>query len=140
MTFVNTLVTAAKELLDGVAPVVDRVRLRPQSATTTKAVSVRPGAAEVFDAPEISGYPYAWDASLVVDCYARPAADEALDEAVDPLLADVYARLMADLTLGGRVVTLQPHSLSYDFDVDGGKAVCATLTFIARLRQSGSTL
>lgn len=140
MTIVNTVVTAAMAALQGAAPVVGRVRLRPLSSTTLTAVVVRPVSSEVFDAPELTGYPYAWNTLIAVECYARSASIQAPDASVDALLADVYSRLMTDLTLGGSVITLVPQGLTYDFDVDGDQTVCVTFTFIARQRQVGPTL
>lgn len=140
MTIVNTVVTAAMAALQGAAPVVGRVRLRPLSSTTLTAVVVRPVSSEVFDAPELTGYPYAWNTLIAVECYARSTSIQAPDASVDALLADVYSRLMTDLTLGGSVITLVPQGLTYDFDVDGEQTVCATFTFIARQRQVGPTL
>ena len=139
MTIVNTVVTAAMAALQGAAPVVGRVRLRPLSSTTLTAVVVRPVSSEVFDAPELTGYPYAWNTLIAVECYARSTSIQAPDASVDALLADVYSRLMTDLTLGGSVITLVPQGLTYDFDVDGEQTVCATFTFIARQRQVGPT-
>lgn len=140
MTIVNTVVTAAMAALQGVAPVVGRVRLRPLSSTTVTAVVVRPVSSEVFDAPDLTGYPYAWNTLIAVECYARSTSIQAPDASVDALLADVYSRLMTDLTLGGSVITLVPQGLTYDFDVDGEQTVCVTFTFIARQRQVGPTL
>lgn len=140
MTIVNTVVTAAMAALQGAAPVVGRVRLRPLSSTTLTAVVVRPVSSEVFDAPELTGYPYAWNTLIAVECYARSTSIQAPDASVDTLLADVYSRLMTDLTLGGSVITLVPQGLTYDFDVDGEQTVCVTFTFIARQRQVGPTL
>lgn len=140
MTIVNTVVTAAMAALQGAAPVVGRVRLRPLSSTTLTAVVVRPVSSEVFDAPELTGYPYAWNTLIAVECYARSTSIQAPDASVDALLADVYSRLMTDLTLGGSVITLVPQGLTYDFDVDGEQTVCVTFTFIARQRQVGPTL
>lgn len=140
MTIVNTVVTAAMAALQGAAPVVGRVRLRPLSSTTLTAVVVRPVSSEVFDAPELTGYPYAWNTLIAVECYARSTSIQAPDASVDALMADVYSRLMTDLTLGGSVITLVPQGLTYDFDVDGEQTVCVTFTFIARQRQVGPTL
>lgn len=140
MTIVNTLITAALAALQGAAPVVGRVRLRPLSSTTQSAVVVRPVSAEVLDVPDLAGYPYAWNTLFAVECYTRSVSTQAPDVSVDALVADVYSRLMTDLTLGGSVIVLVPQGLTYDFDVDGEQTVCATLTFIARQRQVGPTL
>lgn len=140
MTIVNTAITATMAALQGAAPVVGRVRLRPLSSTTLTAVVVRPVSSDVFDAPDLTGYPYAWNTLIAVECYARSTSTQAPDASVDALLADVYSRLMSDPTLGGSVIVLVPQGLTYDFDADGEQTVCATFTFIARQRQVGPTL
>jgi hypothetical protein len=75
-----------------------------------------------------------------VECYQRSTVATAPDQAVDALLEAVYARLMADPTLGGVVLSLQPQSINWDFDADGEQTTCATLTFNARHRSPGATL
>ena len=139
MTIVNTVVTAAMAALQGAAPVVGRVRLRPLSSTTLTAVVVRPVSSEVFDAPDLTGYPYAWNTLIAVECYARSGTATAPDVAVDALLEATYARLMADPTLGGAVLALQPQEVSYDFDADGDQTTCATLVFSVRHKTAGTT-
>lgn len=138
MTLVNTVMTAVVAALAGVAPQVGRVRLRPLSANTATAVVVRPMQAEVMDAELPTGYPIAWSLAFAVECYARATAQNAPDVAVDALVADAYNRLMADPTLGGAAVVLQPQAVAYDFDVDGEQTVCATLQFNARQRAVGA--
>jgi hypothetical protein len=143
MSMVNTLVTAVVAALQAnpaVAPRVDRVRLRALPASATTAVVVRPMAADVLDAEMPTGYPYAWTTQLAVECYARAAQGTAPDVAVDALLSAVYARLMADATLGGAATVLQPQAITYDFDVDGENVVCATLQINARQMTVGASL
>lgn len=137
MSLVNTAVTAVVGALQAgpaVCPLVERVRLRPQAAATASAVVVRPRQAEVQDVEMPTGYPYVWNVVLDVECYARATTGTAPDVAVDALSAAVYARLMADPTLGNAVLLLQPQGVAYDFDADGQQAACATFTFIARMR------
>lgn len=141
MTIVNTAVTAILQQLQAapaIAPQVARVRLRPVSASTTTAVVVRPVASEVTEGEMLTGYPFAWNTAIAVECYARASAQAAPDQAVDVLLSKVYERLLADPTLGGQVLVLQPQQVTYDFDADGEQTVCAVLTLIARQRTAGN--
>lgn len=143
MSMVNTLVTAvvaALQAAPAVAPRVERVRLRALPTSATTAVVVRPLAADVLDAELPTGYPYAWTTQLAVECYARAPQGTAPDVAVDALLSAVYARLMADATLGGAATVLQPQAISYDFDVDGESVVCATLQINALQKTAGASL
>lgn len=142
MSLVNTAVTAIVALLQAapaVAPVVGRVRMRPMAQSGTTQVVVRPVDTQVQEASMTSGYPITWDTRLGVECYARAAAGQAPDVAVDSLVEAVYARLMADPTLAGAVIQLQPQALAYDFDADGENTVCATFVFTARQRSTLNT-
>lgn len=138
MSAITEAVQAVVDALAGVAPRVDRVRLRPLPANTTTAVVVRPEGADVLQASDVSGLPISWDARLVVECYAKTNSATAPDLAVDDLTEQVYSRLMADPTLGGAVVILQPLSVAYDFDAEGDLNACALFTFNARLRTAGA--
>ena len=143
MSMVNDLVTAVVDALKAapaVSPRVERVRLRALPASAGTAVVVRPIASDVLDAELTTGHPYAWTTQLAVECYARAPQGTAPDAAVDALLESVYARLMADATLGGAATVLQPQGISYDYDVDGESVVCATLQINARQMTVGSSL
>lgn len=123
-----------------VAPQVARVRLRPIAKDTGTAVIVTPLATEVAEASLVPGLPVSWTTAIKVECYARSSAATTPDVAVDSLVAAVYARLMADPSLGGAVLALQPQSIAWDFDADGENTTCATLVFNARHRSPGATL
>ncbi|MCX8017683.1 MAG: hypothetical protein N2690_07285 [Rhodocyclaceae bacterium] len=143
MSMINTLVTAVVAALQAAPAVssrVERVRLRALPAGTSTAVVVRPLSSEVLASELSTGQPYVWDTQLVVECYARAQQGTAADVAVDALVSAVYARLLADTTLGGAAVVLQPQSIAYDFDVDGESVVCASIQFIARQRTVGNSL
>ena len=143
MSMVNSLVTAVVDALKAapaVSPRVERVRLRALPASAGTAVVVRPIASDVLDAELPTGHPYAWTTQLAVECYARAPQGTAPDAAVDALLESVYARLMADATLGGAATVLQPQAITYDYDVDGENVVCATLQINARQTTAGASL
>ena len=74
----------------------------------------------------------AWATPIAVECYAKATPGTAPDVAVDALASAVYARLLADPTLGGVVRSLTPTGLSYDFDADADQTACATFVFTAR--------
>ncbi len=141
MSIINTAVSAVVAALSAAPAVanVGRVRLRPVSASSSTAVVVRPVDSQVLEASVLSSQPITWDTRLGVECYARAAAGQAPDVAVDTLVSNVYARLMADPTLGGAVIALQPQSVAYDFDADGENTVCATFIFNARQRVAAAT-
>lgn len=132
---VSTAVAAIVASLQGapaVAPQVDRVRLRPIQAGASTAVVVRPQQTEAFDPSAFNGAPQVWQAVIAVECYARATPGQSPDVAVDALTTAVYARLMADPTLGGAINLLQPLGVAYEFDADGEQTACAVFTFSAR--------
>lgn len=144
MSFVAATVGAMVSALaagPAIADVVGRGRQRPLSSTTTTAVVVRPSGAQVQQEGDLpTGHPISWTGSYVVECYARTLAAATPDLAVDALVEAVYARLLADTTLGGAVIQFTPQSIAYDFDVDGELFVCAVLSFSALHRTVGATL
>lgn len=142
-TMFSTIVAAMVAVLNAgtpVAPQVDRVRLRPMAKTTDRAVVVRPQEAGAGAVALYPNQPVSWTSVISVECYARSSAGTAPDVAVDSLLGDVYERLMADPTLGGAVLSLDPKSLTWDFDVDAEQTACATLVFHALRASQGATL
>lgn len=142
-SMVTAAVTAIVAALSSGTPVasqIARVRLRPLAATAAQAVVVRPLQTEVTETTLIPGSPVSWTTAISVECYARTSAATTPDVAVDSLVEAVYARLMADPTLGGVVLSLQPQNVAWDFDADGEQTTCATLVFNARHRSSGATL
>ena len=128
-TIISTAVGAIVAALTAGTPVasqVARVRLRPlQSEAAVSSLS-----------PDL---PVSWTSAISVECYARTSAATTPDVAVDSLVEAVYARLLADPTLGGVVISLQPQSMSWDFDADGEQTACATLVFHALQRTAGAT-
>ena len=142
MSLVNTAVTAIVALLQATpaaAPVVGRVRMRPMASSDITQVVVRPLDAQVQESSITTGWTISWNVRLAVECYARAAAGQAPDVAVDSLVEAVYSRLMADPSLAGAVIQLQPQGLSYDFDADGENTACAAFIFVARMQNGGPT-
>jgi hypothetical protein len=130
----NTAVTAVMQALQAapaVAGSVGRVLLRPVAKSVTGAVVVRPVGSVILES-SLPGAPIAWVTTVAIECYARAPAGISPDVAVDPLVQSVYARLMADVTLGGAVNLLEPQDINFDFDVDGEQTACATLVFTFR--------
>jgi hypothetical protein len=116
-----------------VTTVVSRTRLRPLAAEVSESVVVRPHGAEPAEGDLPTGHPTSWTAVIDVECYKRAAAGTAPDAAVDALITAVYARLMADPTLGGAVRWIQPAGLGYEYDAAAEQDVCATFKFLVLL-------
>ena len=141
-TIVSAAVAAIVAALTAGTPVasqVARVRLRPLAAAQAQAVVVRPLQTDASVSSLSPDLPVSWTSAISVECYARTSAATTPDLAVDSLVEAVYARLLADPTLGGVVISLQPQSMSWDFDADGEQTACATLVFQALQRTAGAT-
>ena len=135
MTAFSTIVGAIVTALQGapaVSPQVYRARMRPIAEQHTTAVVVRlqDAQAERF---AINGAPVNQSTTIAVECYARSSTLDP-DVAVDTLLADVYAKLAADTTLGGLVSDLFVTGIAWDFDMDAQHTACATLTCLVQHR------
>ena len=135
-----TAITEALQRAPAVCAQVGRVSLRPIAQAAQKAVVVRPLQSESGGASQYTGQPITWTTSIAVECYARSTGSASPDEAVDTLLESVYARLMADITLSGAVLDLDPQQVVYDFDADGDKTACATVVFKTLQRATAGTL
>lgn len=113
MSAFSTIVAAVVALLN-VAPAVasgniTRASERDVAQTATTAVAVRIESAE----PErIVIKSLDWSSVIAIDVYAR---GDAPDSVADPILAAIYARIMADPTLGGTVIDCQPQAITWDY-------------------------
>lgn len=141
MTVFATIVTAVVATLTAgtpVSPNIYRARMRPIAQQHDTAVVVRIGSAAA-ERGDIGGAPVDFTTQLAVECYARSATTTP-DLAADALLGTVYARLMADTTLGGLVMDMHLTNIDYDFDETGEKTACVTLQLAVRHRASSTTL
>lgn len=141
MTAIASIVGAIVAALSAGTPVsahIFRARVRPVPDEATNAVAVRPVSA-LPDRSDIGGAPVDFTTNIAVECYARSATTSP-DLAVDALLESVYARLMADASLGGLVMDLNLTGIDFNFDADALQSGSATLTFAVRHRTSSTTL
>ncbi len=122
-----------------IAGQVSRIKLRPISKENPTAIVVRPADAGVEQGAG-AGVPLIWGTVIAVSCYARGAASAPADQALDPVLRDAFARLMADQSLGGLAGGINPTGIAWEFDVDGENTACATLTFNVRHASAATTL
>lgn len=122
---------ATLQAAPAVAPKVYRTRLRPLAQQDSTAVVVRLSGSDP-DTSVGQGALTVWSTAITLECYARGSASAPADETVDALLAQVYARLQQDPSLGGTAGGLTPHSLALDYDIDGEQTACATLTLLVR--------
>lgn len=85
-------------------------RRRPMPASVTRQIFVY-----LQDSlPErgaIRGAPIDWRTTIRVECLARDDGPVDADTAADALAVEVYARLLADMSLGGRAYDLEPSAM-----------------------------
>jgi hypothetical protein len=122
---------AALQASPAVSPHVYRARMRVLPQAWTSCTVVRLEQAEVQRGAG-QGVAMVWETRVAVECYARAPATTAPDVAVDALLGQVVARVMADPTLAGAAGDVGLAGISYDFDVDADSTALATVTFIVR--------
>jgi hypothetical protein len=136
-TLVGSIVTVLSTAT-AVSSQIYRARMRPMAAQHTDAVVVRILSATP-DRVELGGAPIDFTTLVAIECYARSATTTP-DLAADTLLANVYAKLMADTSLGGTVMDINLTAIDYDFDADADNTACITLTLSVRHRTSSTTL
>jgi len=132
---------AALRTAPAVAPQVDRVRLHPWPAAAVSGVVVRPAEATRTPVPFSAADHSVWQLRVSVDCYGRAnrSTNTTAEDAADAQLQAAYSRLMADPSLGGSLLGLEPVGVSYDFDESGDPpTACASLVLIARLQAAPS--
>lgn len=133
------IVDAFMAALNGAAPRVDRIRLRPIAAGITNAIAVWPLRVVVQES-DFTGAPVETVSAIRVDCYAKAAPGVAPDLALAPLLSDVQQRLLTDPTMAGQVSWLALAGAEFDFDAEADDFACASLTFTVRHRPAGMPL
>lgn len=113
---------------------VERSRIRPITKGEATLVVVQPENGRTSESSDLaSGLPVTWNSLFNIECYARAVPGQSADETVDPLASSVYQAVMADPTLGARVLWCEP--LGYEFDLDGEVEPVVSVTFIFQIRQ-----
>jgi hypothetical protein len=129
---------AALSLDPPVASMVFKARERQIDGDTQTAVNVQFDGSEP-NAGAIFGAPVDWRSRISVDCYARSTALKG-DEAIDPVMKAVYARLAQDTTLGGLVADIGAPLLDPSYDEQGQKTGWVRLIYLVNHRTSNLTL
>jgi len=133
---------ALVQLMKADPPIADEVyrarsRVVPQSVR--RAINVQ------FDSgmPQpgvINGAPVDWTSRFSIECFARADADQNNDEAVDPMLTEVYRRIAADTTLGDLVADVGVPMIEAEYTADGERTGWVRMTYPIEHRTEQSTL
>jgi hypothetical protein len=132
------VLTAIRTALTGTTGVSTRIyrsRVEPLSRGESPAIVVEP----VSDTAEQNTSLPTLDWSLTVRV-AVIVRGNIPDQLADPIVADAHSKIMADLTLGGYAIDVQPLSVSFDFvEADQPSGVIA-LDYLVRYRTSVTNL
>jgi hypothetical protein len=119
----------------GVGTRIYRSRVEPLARQESPAIVVEP----VSDTAEQNTSLPTLDWSLTVRV-AVIVRGMVPDQLADPIVADAHSKIMADLTLGGYAIDVQPLSVSFDFvEADQPSGVIA-LDYLVRYRTSVTNL
>jgi hypothetical protein len=130
----ETILAAVRTALTGTAQVGTRIyrsRVEPLSRNEAPAIVVEPvsdQAAQNTSLPTLD-----WSLTVRVAVIVRGNVP---DQVADPIVQDMHARLMADLTLGGVAFDIQPVSVQFELqsaDQPAGVVVC---DYLVRYRSS----
>lgn len=119
----------------GVGTRIYRSRVEPLSRGESPAIVVEP----VSDTAEQNTSLPTLDWSLTVRI-AVIVRGMVPDQLADPIVADAHSKIMADLTLGGYAIDVQPQSVSFDLIEADQPAGVIALDYLVRYRTSVTNL
>jgi hypothetical protein len=134
----ETILTAVRTALTGTTGVGARIyrsRVEPMARAESPAIVIEP----VTDlAQQNTSLPTLdWSLTVRVAVIVRGTVP---DQQADPIVEDLHSRLMADLTLGGAAIDIQPQSVTFemvDADQPAGVISCE---YLIRYRTSVTNL
>lgn len=138
MTRRERIIAAIRTALTGTAQVGTRIyrsRVEPLSRGEAPALVVEPlqdQADQTTALPTLD-----WSLTVRVSVIVRSVVP---DQAADAIVEDMHSKLMADLTLGGYAMDIQPQAVSFDFveaDQPAGVVMC---DYVVRYRTSVTNL
>jgi len=134
----ETILAAVRTALTGTTGVGTRIyrsRVEPLARGETPAIVVEPvqdQADQNTSLPRLD-----WSMTVRVAIIVRGAIP---DQVADPILQDMHSKLMADLTLGGYAIDIQPQTVTFDLseaDQPSGVIAC---DYLIRYRTSVANL
>lgn len=134
----ETILTAIRTQLTGTTGVGTRIyrsRMEPMARQESPAIVIEP----INDTAQQNTALPTLDWSLTVRV-AVIVRGNVPDQMADPIMEDLHSKLMADLTLGGYAIDIQPQSVSFemvDADQPAGVISC---DYLVRYRTSVTNL
>lgn len=134
----ETILAAVRTALTnttGVGTRIYRSRVEPMARAESPAIVVEP----VNDTAEQNTSLPTLDWSLTVRV-AVIVRGNIPDQQADPILEDLHSKLMADLTLGGYAIDIQPQSVSFEMVEADQPAGVISCDYLIRYRTSVANL
>ena len=119
----------------GVSTRIYRSRVEPLARGESPAIVVEPvsdTAAQNTALPTLD-----WSLTVRVAIIVR---GDIPDQLADPIVASAHSKIMADLTLGGYAIDVQPQSVSFDLMEADQPAGVIMMDYLVRYRTSGTDL
>lgn len=132
------VLTAIRTALTGTTGVGTRIyrsRVEPLARQESPAIVIEP----VSDTAEQNTSLPTLDWSLTVRV-AVIVRGNVPDQLADPIVADAHSKIMADLTLGGYAIDVQPQAVSFDLVEADQPAGVISCDYLVRYRTSVSDL
>ena len=132
---VLTAIRAALTGTTGVGTRIYRSRVEPLARQESPAIVIEPlkdTAAQNTSLPTLD-----WSLTVRVAIIVRGMVP---DQLADPIVADAHSKIMADLTLGGYAIDVQPQSASFDMIEADQPAGVIALQYLVRYRTSVTNL
>jgi hypothetical protein len=134
----ETILTAVRTQLTGTTGVGTRIyrsRVEPMARAESPAIVVEPvndTAQQNTSLPTLD-----WSLTVRVAVIVRGAIP---DQLADPIVEDLHSKLMADLTLGGVAIDVQPQSVSFEMVEADQPAGVISCDYLIRYRTSVANL
>ena len=138
MTRRETILAAVRTALTGTTGVGTRIyrsRVEPMARAESPAIVVEPvndTAQQNTSLPTLD-----WSLTVRVAVIVRGAIP---DQQADPIVEDLHSKLMADLTLGGVAIDVQPQSVSFEMVEADQPAGVISCDYLIRYRTSVANL
>jgi hypothetical protein len=134
----ETILAAVRTALTGTTGVSTRIyrsRVEPMARAESPAIVVEPindTAEQNTSLPTLD-----WSLTVRVAVIVRGAIP---DQQADPIVESLHSRLMADLTLGGYAIDIQPQSVSFEMVEADQPAGVISCDYLIRYRTSVTNL
>lgn len=132
------ILQAIEAALDGTVQVGTRIyrsRVTPLARGESPAIVVEPGRDDPQQNTSLPTLDWTFNVRVIVI-----VRGEVPDQVADPIIEDLHAKLMADLSLGGVAMDIQPATVIFELIEADQPAGAITCNFVVRYRTAVSSL